>query len=63
MDKIEAEKNDYRRLKDAGIRIPLMLSIDEDSERIVKDSLIYYVDYECNQYKRRMTDSTFRRLL
>ena len=98
-NKIEAEKNDYRRLKDAGIRIPLMLSIDEDSERIVKeyiegptifdlvrdeisvesyitqvremadaakkaglnidyfptnfvvkDNLIYYVDYECNQY-------------
>jgi tRNA A-37 threonylcarbamoyl transferase component Bud32 len=86
-------------LKDAGIRIPLMLSLDEDSERIikeyiegptifdmvrdaisvepyiaqvremadaakkaglnidyfptnfvVKDNLIYYVDYECNQY-------------
>ena len=98
-NKIEAEKNDYRRLKDAGIRIPLMLSIDEKSERIVKeyiegptifdmvrdeisvepyitqvremadaakkaglnidyfptnfvvkDNLIYYVDYECNQY-------------
>ena len=98
-NKIEAEKNDYRRLKDAGIRIPLMLSLDEDSERIikeyiegptifdmvrkeisvepyitqvremadaakkaglnidyfptnfvVKDNLIYYVDYECNQY-------------
>ena len=36
-NKIEAEKKDYRRLKDAGIRIPLMLSIDEDSERIVKE--------------------------
>ena len=32
-NKIEAENNDYRRLKDAGIRIPLMLSLDEDSER------------------------------
>ena len=36
-NKIEAEKNDYRRLKDAGIRIPLMLSLDEDSERIIKE--------------------------
>ena len=31
-NKIEAEKK-----KDAGIRIPLMLSLDEDSERIIKE--------------------------
>ncbi|MBR0444270.1 MAG: serine/threonine protein kinase [Clostridia bacterium] len=98
-NKIESEKNDYRRLKEAGIRIPVMLSVDEASERIVKEyiegqtvfemlrdgisvepfmiqiremadrarkaglnidyfptnfvvrnGLIYYVDYECNQY-------------
>ena len=98
-NKIEAEKNDYRRLKAAGIRIPVMFSVDDTSERIVKeyiegptifdmvrdgisvepfmiqiremaelakkaglnidyfptnfvvrDNLIYYVDYECNQY-------------
>ena len=98
-NKIESEKNDYTRLKEAGIRIPLMLAIDEASERIVKeyiegptifdmvrdglsvepyliqvremaedakksglnidyfptnfvvkDNLIYYVDYECNDY-------------
>ena len=98
-NKIESEKNDYRRLKEAGIRIPLMLSVDEGSERIVKEyidgptifemvrdglsvelfmtqiremadkakkaglnidyfptnfvvhnDLLYYVDYECNQY-------------
>ena len=24
-------------MKDAGIRIPLMLSLDEDSERIIKE--------------------------
>ncbi len=98
-NKIEAEKNDYRRLREAGIRMPLMISVDEANERIVKeyidgptvfemvrdrisvepymtqvremaelakraglnidyfptnfvvrDSLIYYVDYECNLY-------------
>ena len=98
-NKIEAEKNDYRRLKAAGIRIPVMFSVDDTSERIVKeyiegptifdmvrdgisvepfmiqiremaelakkaglnidyfptnfvvrDNLIYYVDYECNLY-------------
>lgn len=98
-NKIETEKNDYRRLKEAGIRIPVMLAVDEDSEIIVKeyidgptifelvrdgisvgpflnqiremaelavkaglnidyfptnfvvrDHLIYYVDYECNPY-------------
>ena len=98
-NKIESEMNDYRRLKDAGIRIPVMLSADDVSEIIIKeyisgptifdmvcsgisvepflvqiremaelakkaglnidyfptnfvvqDDLIYYVDYECNQY-------------
>ena len=98
-NKIEAEKNDYRRLKEAGIRIPEMIAIDEANERIVKeyiegltifdlvrdgvsaepylaqvremaelakkaglnidyfptnfvvrDNLIYYIDYECNPY-------------
>ncbi len=39
-NKIEAEKNDYRRLREAGIRIPVMFSIDEASERIVKE----YID-------------------
>ncbi len=98
-NKIESEINDYRRLKEAGIRIPAMLSADDVSEIIIKeyicgptifdmvcggisvepfliqvremaelaknaglnidyfptnfvvqDGLIYYVDYECNQY-------------
>ena len=39
-NKIEAEKNDYERLKNAGIRIPEMLDIDTDNERIVKE----YID-------------------
>ena len=98
-NKIESEKNDYRKLKEAGIRIPVMISVDDACERIVKeyidgptvfelvrdgvpveafivqvremaekarkaglnidyfptnfvvrDRLIYYIDYECNQY-------------
>lgn len=36
-NKIEAEKNDYQRLLDAGIRIPKMLDIDTGNERIVKE--------------------------
>ena len=98
-NKIEAEKNDYRRLREAGIRMPAMIDVDDTAERIVKeyidgptvfeivrdgrsvepfltqvremaelakrsglnidyfptnfvvrDGLIYYVDYECNPY-------------
>ncbi|SFS50032.1 hypothetical protein SAMN02910357_01108 [Succinivibrio dextrinosolvens] len=98
-NKIEAERNDYVRLKNAGIRIPRMIDIDAENERIVKEyiegetiydlvkkdlsveaylpqiremadkahnsglnidyfptnfvvrnGLIYYVDYECNSY-------------
>ena len=36
-NKIEAEKNDYKRLKDAGIRIPEMIAVDEENERITKE--------------------------
>ncbi len=39
-NKIEAERNDYKRLKNAGIRIPEMLDIDTETERIVKE----YID-------------------
>ena len=98
-NKIESEKNDYNRLAEAGIRIPKMLDIDIENERILKeyidgptiydlvkedamketyliqmkdmakqvyaaglnidyfptnfvvqDELIYYIDYECNNY-------------
>ena len=41
-NKIEAERNDYDRLKNAGIRIPKMLAIDTENERIVKE----YIDGE-----------------
>lgn len=98
-NKIEAERNDYSRLLQTGIRIPKMLDIDIAEERIVKEyidgptiyelvkddamkeaylrqmqemaqvvyaaglnidyfptnfvvqeELIYYIDYECNNY-------------
>ena len=98
-NKIEAEKNDYKRLLNAKIRIPKMIDIDTENERIVKEfidgetifdmvkngepvepylpqvrgmaelaksaglnidyfptnfvvqnGLIYYIDYECNDY-------------
>lgn len=39
-NKIEAERYDYERLKNAGIRIPKMIDIDIENERIVKE----YID-------------------
>ena len=36
-NKIEAERHDYERLKAAGIRIPEMIAIDAEKERIVKE--------------------------
>ncbi|MBB5225099.1 hypothetical protein [Treponema ruminis] len=36
-NKIESEQKDYKRLCDAGIRIPKMLDIDLENERIVKE--------------------------
>lgn len=98
-NKIEAENNDYKRLLNVGIRIPMMIEIDIENERILKEyidgdtifdmvkddvsvesymeqihemadnaknaglnidyfptnfvvqnGLIYYIDYECNDY-------------
>ena len=36
-DKLEAERRDYGRLLQAGIRIPLLLAVDAEAERIVKE--------------------------
>ena len=36
-NKIESEQKDYKRLCEAGIRIPKMLDIDLENERIVKE--------------------------
>lgn len=39
-NKIEAERCDYQKLQSAGIRIPKMIDIDIENERIVKE----YID-------------------
>lgn len=39
-NKIEAERNDYNRLLQTGIRLPKMLDIDLENERILKE----YID-------------------
>ena len=36
-DKIQAELNDYDRLRKIGIRMPAMLEVDTDKERILKE--------------------------
>lgn len=36
-NKIEAEERDYARLRAAGIRMPAMLALDREAERIVKE--------------------------
>ena len=36
-NKIEAEKRDYDRLRQAGIRIPELIAIDEEKEIVVKE--------------------------
>ena len=36
-NKIEAELYDYERLQRAGIRIPRMLALDQETERVVKE--------------------------
>ena len=36
-NKIEAEKRDYERLRNTGIRIPELIAIDEEAEIIVKE--------------------------
>lgn len=36
-NKIEAEINDYKRLKEIGIRIPEMYDVDVENERILKE--------------------------
>lgn len=36
-NKIEAEINDYKRLKDIGIKIPGLIAVDIEKERILKE--------------------------
>ena len=39
-NKLDAERYDYGRLSSAGIRIPKLIAIDDETERIVKE----YID-------------------
>ena len=39
-DKLQSEINDYKRLYNAGIKMPKMLDVDIDNERILKE----YID-------------------
>lgn len=36
-DKIQSEVNDYKRLKDIGIRLPELIEVDVQNERILKE--------------------------
>lgn len=45
-NKIEAEINDYKRLKEIGIRIPEMVDVDIEKERILKEYIEGKTIYE-----------------
>ena len=46
-DKIEAERGDYERLRNAGIRIPEMIAIDTEAEVIVKEYIEGDTVFDC----------------
>lgn len=45
-DKLEAELNDYRTLRSAGIRLPELIDADAQTERIVKEYIAGKTVYE-----------------
>lgn len=45
-NKIEAERNDYQRLKEAGIRMPELLEVDVQEERLLKEYIEGETIYE-----------------
>ena len=45
-NKIQAEINDYKRLKKIGIRIPEMIDVDVENERILKEYIEGSTIYE-----------------
>lgn len=62
-NKIEAEMRDYNRLKQIGIRIPAMLDVDVNNERILKEFVdgdtIYQIilqDKMKSEYLRQLQD-------
>ncbi len=54
-NKLEAELRDYERLKHIGIRMPAMLAVDPDKERIVKEYIKGSTIYECVLQDRDIT--------
>lgn len=46
-NKIEAEQRDYKRLQKIGIRMPKMLDIDIEQERILKEYIDGDTVYDC----------------
>lgn len=68
-NKIQAEINDYNRLKKIGIRIPEMIDVDVENERILKKyiegSTIYeLVKSDCmkNEYIEQVRDIRFTKI-
>ncbi|MBR1584051.1 MAG: serine/threonine protein kinase [Clostridia bacterium] len=54
-DKIAAERNDYRRLTQAGIRMPRLIEIDEGAERIVKEYIEGSTVYDLVRWDQDVT--------
>ena len=62
-DKIQSELNDYKRLKEIGIRLPLMLDVDVEKERILKEYIEGRIIYDLvlndqmkDEYVQQMKD-------
>lgn len=55
-NKIEAELNDYKKLKNIGIRIPEMLDVDVEQERILKEYIDGDTIYELVRADRMKAD-------
>lgn len=55
-NKIEAEISDYGHLKDIGIKMPVMLDVDKDNERIIKEYIEGDTIYELVLQDRMKAD-------
>jgi len=51
-NKIEAEINDYNRLREIGIKMPVMIDVDRENERILKEYIDGDTIYEIVQKDR-----------
>lgn len=60
-NKIKAEKNDYARLKETGIRMPAMLFVDEEREWIVKEYIEGETIFDL-VLKNEVTEDYFRQV-